>query len=345
MKRSTFIAIAVIAVLTVVIVLVKVIYPGSSREKTRTVLAGKEWLNIEYGLDRMELKKKTTLIVFWNYTDINSKKTIKQVEEWQEKYGALLHVAAVHSPEFAFEKDIKNIKRSVEEMKIKFPVLLDNNAEQKSSFNNESVPSLHLVNKEGKIVYSHNGDGDYEASENAIREALLKANAGLNLPEIVKAPITGLCFAITPDLYLGLTKGVIANKEGLVPDKAHHYKAVKDIPEDSIALTGKFKTAKEYLESDGKEAVIALNFTGLEVNLVAEAVNDEATLEILLNGKPIKKEAKGKNLDDKNQLKIKNPGLYQVIKNKTKPEKGILTIKGLKGEYKLYALRFYGCRE
>ncbi|OGF49679.1 MAG: hypothetical protein A2231_08420 [Candidatus Firestonebacteria bacterium RIFOXYA2_FULL_40_8] len=345
MKRSTFMAIAIIVFLTILLVVMKLIYPDSNKEAIKTVLAGKEWLNMEFGSDRMELKGKTTLVVFWNYTDITSKKTLKKVMEWKGKYSALLQVAGVHSPEFTFEKEIKNIKKSVEELKIKFPVVLDNNAELKAAFKNEAVPALYIISKEGKVVFSHSGDGDYEVSETAIREALAKAAPSSRLPEFIRSPITGLCFPTTLDLYLSISKGAVANKEGLVPDKSHNYKAIKEILEDSIALTGKFKASKESLGSDGTGAVVSLNFTAMEVNLVAEASNDEATLEVLLNGKPVKKDSKGKNLDDKNQVKLKGPGLYQLIKNKNKPEKGILTIKNLKGDYRLYAFRFYGCSE
>jgi len=296
-------AISVIVFLTVLIVAVKMIFPGSKKETIRAVLAGKEWLNMEYGADRVELKGKTTLIVFWNYTNISSKKILKKVEGWKEKYGASLQVVGVHTPEFAFEKDAKNIKKSVEESKIKYSIVLDNSAELKESFKNESVPFLYIINKEGKLIYSHGGDGDYEISEAAIREALTKANSSLKLPEFIKNPITGLCFSMTPDLYLGVSKGVIVNKEGLVSDKTHNYKMIKEIPEDSIALNGKFRAAKEYLESDGPGGV-SLNFTATEVNIVAEANNDEAALEILLNGRSINRESRGKNLDDKNQIKF-----------------------------------------
>lgn len=347
MKRSTFVAISIIALITILLVAVRLIYPGSNKDMVRTVLTGKEWLNMQFGSDRLELKGKTTLLVFWNYTDIHSKKTLKKVEEWKEKYGPALQIIGIHTPEFAFEKEIKNIKRSVEELKIKYSVVLDNNAELKGSFKNETVPSLYIVNKEGKIVYVHKEDGEYDAIESVLREALLKADPSLKLKEFVKNTATGLCFPLTPDLYFGAVKGVIANKEGLVTDKVHNFKSVKDIPEDSIALAGKFKASKEYLESNiqGTAPVVSLNFTATEVCLVAEASNDEAIIEVLLNGKPLKKESRGKNLDDKNQVKLKGPALYQLIKNKSKPEKGILTIKGIKGDCKLYALRFYGCSE
>ncbi|MEI6845665.1 MAG: hypothetical protein WCK36_01295, partial [Candidatus Firestonebacteria bacterium] len=312
MKRSTFLSIGIIVLITFLIVVIKIIFPEEKPGAVKTVLTGKEWLNKEYGSDRMELRGKTTLIVFWSYADINSRKALKNVLAWKEKYGEVLQVAGVYCPEFTFEREAKNIKKPLEGLKITFPVVLDNSGELKLAFMNEVVPSLHLVNKQGRIVYSQKGDGAYDTTEAAVLEALLKANPALSLPEPVQSPLSGVCYPTTPDIYCGASKGAIANKEGIISDKTHNYKPTKLIPLDSLVLTGKYKAAKEYFETESAGAGAALNFTATEVNIVAEASSDEALLEVMFNGKPVKNEIRGKNLDDKSQLKLKGPCLYQL---------------------------------
>jgi len=49
------------------------------------------------------------------------------VESWYEKYKDRgLVVIGVHAPEFAFEKDPNNVRRAVADLKVTYPVALDN---------------------------------------------------------------------------------------------------------------------------------------------------------------------------------------------------------------------------
>ena len=69
-----------------------------------------EWLNSP-PLTNEQLKGKVVLIDFWTYSCINCLRTIPYVRAWAEKYKDQgLVVIGVHTPEFAFEKDIGNVK-------------------------------------------------------------------------------------------------------------------------------------------------------------------------------------------------------------------------------------------
>ena len=345
MKRSSVLAVTAIIIITFIFVVSSILPSGSKNEKIKTVLTGKEWLNLEFGSDRLELKGKTTLVVFWNCSSVASRKTIKKINEWKEKYGAALQFAGVHSPEFAFEKNAGIVGKVTEELKLKWPVVLDNTGVLKQSFNAKTVPSFYIIDKGGRKVFFHSGDGEYELLENALREALKKANPSAVLPEAPKSSFAGICFVSTPDFYCGSAAGKIANREGLGAEKFRNYKGIKEIPENSLALNGKFKPTREYLESGAQGAGLLLNFTATEVNIIAEAGKSEAVLEVLLDGAPVPEASKGKNLDEKNQVKIKGAGMYQLIKNKKKPAKGVLSVRNVKGDYRVYAFRFYGCSE
>jgi len=142
MKRSTVLAVLAVLVVTLVIGLAGIFFPASPKETLKVVITGKEWLNTEFGRDRLELKGKNTLLVFWKASDINSLKTVKKLNEWKDQYGGLLQIAGIHCPEFEFEKERKNIVRVVEELKIKWPVLLDN--DERSQFHRCSF-SKHFL--------------------------------------------------------------------------------------------------------------------------------------------------------------------------------------------------------
>ncbi|MFY9876675.1 MAG: cytochrome c biogenesis protein/redoxin, partial [Rhodomicrobium sp.] len=86
-----------------------------------------EWLNSP-PLTREGLKGKVVLIDFWTYSCINCLRSIPYVRAWAEKYKDQgLVVIGVHTPEFAFEKSVANVKNAVADLKIGYPVAIDSN--------------------------------------------------------------------------------------------------------------------------------------------------------------------------------------------------------------------------
>lgn len=67
------------------------------------------------------------LIDFWAYSCINCQRAIPHVTAWDEAYGdAGLTVIGIHSPEYAFEKEPRNVIAGAEAYGIEYPVALDN---------------------------------------------------------------------------------------------------------------------------------------------------------------------------------------------------------------------------
>jgi thiol-disulfide isomerase/thioredoxin len=85
-----------------------------------------EWLN-SAPLTTEALKGKVVLIDFWTYSCINCLRAIPYVRAWADKYKDQgLVVIGVHAPEFAFEKNVKNVRTAVSDLKIDYPVAVDN---------------------------------------------------------------------------------------------------------------------------------------------------------------------------------------------------------------------------
>ena len=60
-------------------------------------------------------------------------------------------VLGVHTPEFAFEKDESNVRKAVSELKITYPVALDNDYAIWKAFNNSFWPADYLVDATGRV--------------------------------------------------------------------------------------------------------------------------------------------------------------------------------------------------
>ena len=121
-------------------------------EGTLPSLAGAvEWLNSP-PLSAEALKGKVVLVDFWTYSCINCLRTLPYVRAWAQKYrDAGLVVIGVHAPEFAFEKDIGNVKKAVRDLKIDYPVAIDNNYAIWRAFNNQYWPAHYFIDAQGRI--------------------------------------------------------------------------------------------------------------------------------------------------------------------------------------------------
>ncbi len=92
-------------------------------------------------------------------------------------------VIGVHAPEFAFEKDPANVRRAVADLKIAYPVALDNDYAIWQAFNNQYWPAHYFIDATGQIRAHHFGEGNYDESEQIIRRLLTEAgNASLPPP-------------------------------------------------------------------------------------------------------------------------------------------------------------------
>ena len=135
----------------------------------------KSWINSN-PLTIAELKDKVVLIDFWTYSCINCIRTQPYLNKWYDSYKKDgFEILGVHAPEFAFEKVEKNVQREVKKAKILYPVALDNGFATWNAYGNQYWPARYLIDKEGKVRYTHFGEGDYDGTEAALQE-LLKEN-------------------------------------------------------------------------------------------------------------------------------------------------------------------------
>lgn len=129
-------------------------------------------------LSNESLRGKVVLVDIWTFGCVNCQRAIPFVRGWSEKYKDQgLVTIGVHSPEFAFERKTENIKRAVDELKLKFPIAIDNDFAIWRGFNNQYWPALYLIDAQGRIRYHHFGEGQYERSEQVIRQLLDEARS------------------------------------------------------------------------------------------------------------------------------------------------------------------------
>src|SRR5215211_8773660 len=139
------------------------------------------------------LRGRVVLVNFWTYTCINWLRTLPYVRAWAEKYQAQgLVVIGVHTPEFEFEHDLDNVRRQVRDLRVGYPVAVDNDYAIWTAFDNHYWPALYFVDAQGQIRHHRFGEGDYEQSEATIQRLLTEAGAPGIGQDLVSVDATGV---------------------------------------------------------------------------------------------------------------------------------------------------------
>jgi len=130
------------------------------------------WFN-SAPLSMEALRGKVVLVDFWTYACVNCIHTLPQLAQWQERYRDQgLVVVGVHTPEFAFEREAGNLQSAIERLGIAYPVAQDNRYQTWNAWGTQYWPSAYLVDRTGQVVFRHVGEGDYDAMERQIQQAL-----------------------------------------------------------------------------------------------------------------------------------------------------------------------------
>lgn len=140
------------------------------------------WLNSEpLTIASLREQHRVVLIDFWTYTCINCKHTLPYVRAWDEKYRAAgLTIVGVHTPEFDFEKIPENVAAAVLDERLEYPVAIDSERATWRAWENHVWPAKYLVGADGVVRYMHFGEGRYDETEQAIRDALTAAGSDVS---------------------------------------------------------------------------------------------------------------------------------------------------------------------
>ncbi|MEJ1978215.1 MAG: redoxin domain-containing protein [Acetobacteraceae bacterium] len=197
------------------------------------------WLNSE-PLTMAGLRGKVVLIDFWTYSCINCLRTLPYLTRWYDAYkdkGFVL--VGVHTPEFPFERQTRNVETAIERFGIKYPVAQDNTYSTWKAYNNVYWPAEYLIDQQGNIVLEHFGEGKYDEMEDAIRTLLA---AG---PAVAKDNGVDLTRIGSPEMYFGTDRLAYlgnAEKPGNGPQT---YTIPANLPLNHFALVGTWDVQKQ----------------------------------------------------------------------------------------------------
>lgn len=297
------------------------------------LILGGEWFNSQ-PLLISEQKGKVVLIDFWTYSCINCQRTVPYLNQWWEKYKADgLVIIGVHSPEFEFEKNPKNVLEAISDFGIKYPVMQDNNFATWQAYQNRYWPAKYLLDKDGNIRYTHFGEGKYDETEKMIQELLKEAGAEVSTQTVSNPEYK--TYGRTPELYLGYSRiEYLASPELIQIDNATQFTKSQALRNNEFAFEGSWTVMDEYA-APTKGSKLYLNFEAKEVFLVARPKNGTGSFSVSLDSK-IK--AFGEDATD-GMVTVDSDSLYKII-NLPSPGKHELIIEFLDSNVEVYAFTF-----
>ena len=281
-----------------------------------------EWLNSP-PLTSEGLRGKVVLVDFWTYSCINCLRAIPYVRAWAEKYKSQgLVVIGVHAPEFAFEKNIDNVRQAIKDLKVDYPVAIDNDYAIWRAFNNQYWPAHYFIDAQGRIRHHHFGEGEYDQSEKTIQQLLVEAGASSVSQDIVSVNAQGAEAAAdmddvkSPETYLGYMRAEnFASPGGAVSDKPQVYSITPQLQLNQWALAGDWTIGGERALLNAPNGRIAYRFHARDLHLVLgpSADGKPVRFRVFIDGKAPEGDH-GADIDDQGNGTIVGQRLYQLVR-------------------------------
>lgn len=288
--------------------------------------------------------EKVILIDFLTYSCINCQRTFPYLNAWYKKYKEQgLEIVGIHTPEFAFEKDINNVRKAMEKFGITHPIVLDNDYATWRAYGNQYWPRKYLIDIRGNIVYDHIGEGGYEETEMKIRELLaerakvLGGEKGSADGELAASSMPAeKNSARSPETYFGSSRNeYLANG---TPGRRgeQEFTVPENFSKNALYLGGAWNILSEYAETVSAASVV-YKYNAKEVYLVADA-DTPVSVKVFQDGEPVGA-GRGEDVNAEGVAIMKESRLYKIIRNTT-PGEHLLELRIEGKGLRLYAFTF-----
>jgi hypothetical protein len=280
---------------------------GQSRELA-AIGGAAEWLNSPR-LTAAGLLGKVVLVNFCTYTCINWLRQLPYVRAWAQKYRQEFVLIGVHTPEFAFEKDLDNVRPALQKLRVDYPIVIDNDYAIWRAFRNNYWPALYFIDPRGRVREHYFGEGEYERSERAVQQLLTEAGVAGVHEGVVSVDGSGIEAAAdwenlrSPENYLG-------------SDRTQNFSTrPARLSLNQWALAGEWARGSLAIASTAPQARIVNRFHARDLHLVMgpsrrdQVVRFRVTIDGQQPGP-----AHGLDVDERGNGTVVEPRMYQLIR-------------------------------
>jgi thiol-disulfide isomerase/thioredoxin len=298
------------------------------------------------------------LVDFWEYTCVNCIRTDPYLRTWYQRYKPYgLVIVGIQTPEFAFSAQRNNVAAAARRDKLTYPILNDPESRNWKAYNESFWPSKYLFDQNGRLVYAHAGEGNYQETERMIQRLLLKSHPGAKFPAPLSAvrpgDVVGAgCRTDSPELYTNPSYGFDANlprgwrmdKTATFVDRGHHV-------DGKVYASGAFITRYQSLQharaTRDLHDYVAIRFHGTEVNTVVNRPANRAyNVYLTLDGRPIPRTDKGDDIryDARGSyILVDAPRMFNVYRGNYGTHE--LKLASDSPDFDIYSFTFSGCNQ
>ena len=252
--------------------------PASERVAAPDFAGIDGWINSP-SLTLAGLRGRVVLVDFWTFSCVNCVRTIPHLRQLYNAYrGRGFVIVGIHSPEFDFEKVPANVSAAVKRLGVAWPVALDSEMATWNAYSTQYWPTEDLIDQQGRIAYVHFGEGDYDVTDSAVASLL-------GVRPAASARASPVPSSITPELYAGSARGMLADGEAYGPQGQPTSYSDSGAPQadDLIKVTGRWTDHGEYLQSDGPGHV-RLRFHANDLFVVMGTAGGALQVQVRLDG-------------------------------------------------------------
>jgi cytochrome c biogenesis protein CcdA/thiol-disulfide isomerase/thioredoxin len=276
-------------------------------------VGNERWFNTpgERPLTLRQLRGRVVLVDFWTYSCINCIRTFPYLKAWDERYRKDgLTIVGVHTPEFAFEREAGNVENAIAENGIRYPVAQDNERSTWNAYENLYWPAEYFIDAQGRVRYTHFGEGEYGEKEAVIRQLLAEAGRPVGKAMAGGHGIEASPQVTTPETYLGAARAERFTNPILSPGP-HRFAADERPPLNEFAYGGRWRISLESATA-AAGARLDLHFGARRVYLVLGSPGKERRMQVLLDGRPISAADAGADVED-GLATISTQRLYSLV--------------------------------
>ena len=306
-----------------------------------------QWLNSP-PLTTAGLRGKVVLVDFWTYSCINCLRTLPYVKAWAEKYRDQgLVVVGVHAPEFAFERDLGNVKKAVSDLGITYPVAVDNQYAIWRAFRNQYWPAHYVIDAQGRLRHHHFGEGDEAGTERVLQQLLREGSAQVpgGLTEVAAQGVqqaADMAAVRSPETYLGYERAEnFVSTPVARHDEAAAYAAPARLALNDWGLAGRWNVGPESATLSAPSGRIVYRFQARDLHLVLGPGPDGRPVRFKVRvdgGDP--GDARGVDVAPDGSGTVTSQRLYQLVRQPGDVRERTFSIEFLDPGVSAYAFTF-----
>jgi len=314
-----------------------------------------DWINTDG--KGLEVKKGSIYLVdFWEYTCVNCIRTDPYLKAWYQRYKPYgFVIVGIQTPEFGFSAEKANVAAEAKRTSLTYPILNDPESKNWNAYHENYWPSKYLFDQNGKLVYAHAGEGDYQETERQIQRLLKKDHPEVKFPAPLPPQAPGdrpdaVCRRDTDELYVNPSYSFLANlPRGWSMDKTATFKDPGRHREGKIYANGSWITRYQSLQhartTTNLNDYIVIRYTGTEVNVVVNRPNGrDYKVYATLDGKSIPKADKGDDIkydSGGSYFLVESPRMFNVYRGTYGTHE--LKLASQSPDFDIYSYTFSGC--